>query len=531
MRQMLRDITVRKMVIYVLLLISTLIGVMLLLNARSLQNAQALEQQNQLLQQETTELHRANDQLLRARLRMARQKTYAQSGDQAGLAAETKSIDAAVETSTRHFENFLRNARQHAPAALLSGLQAEFHRVMNEGIQQQRALLTAADFAKADAHEIAVVVPASRAFSEALSRYETHAQEQGLQRAQMAANDRQMTMSIAAFILAICLIIVFLGDRYIVACVKKPLDDIKAHFQRIESGDLTKPIIPFGKNCIGQIIPHLQDMQASLARTVGSVRDGVVQINGEASEISEGNVRLAARTDEQASSVVQTASSMEELSATVRHNAQNANKARDMSQQATQAVQRGGGAVQEAVATMRKIAESSKRIDDITSLIDGIAFQTNILALNAAVEAARAGEQGRGFAVVAGEVRVLAQRSAVAAKDIKTLISTSNASVAQGAQQVEVAGATMDETLEAVRRLSALVNEIATACGEQATGLEQINTAVMQIDQITQQNATAVEQAAEAASSLQAQTQRLTQSVALFQLPAIAGAAPRLAAR
>ncbi|MEG1769190.1 MAG: methyl-accepting chemotaxis protein [Comamonas sp.] len=269
-------------------------------------------------------------------------------------------------------------------------------------------------------------------------------------------------------------------------------------------------------------------MQASLARTVGSVRDGVVQINGEASEISEGNVRLAARTDEQASSVVQTASSMEELSATVRHNAQNASKARDMSQQATQAVQRGGGVVQEAVATMRKIAESSKRIDDITSLIDGIAFQTNILALNAAVEAARAGEQGRGFAVVAGEVRVLAQRSAVAAKDIKTLISTSNANVAQGAQQVEVAGATMDETLEAVRRLSALVNEIATACGEQATGLDQINTAVMQIDQITQQNAIAVEQAAEAASSLQAQTQRLTQSVALFQLP---GTAPRLSAR
>ncbi|MNQ60966.1 Methyl-accepting chemotaxis protein II [compost metagenome] len=213
---------------------------------------------------------------------------------------------------------------------------------------------------------------------------------------------------------------------------------------------------------------------------------------------------------------------MEQLLSTVTSNAENARMANQMAATASEVVQRGGDAVQAAVSTMREIAQDSGRIEDIVGVIDGIAFQTNILALNAAVEAARAGEEGKGFAVVAAEVRSLAQRSAGAAKEIKQLLNTSGATVQAGAAQVETAGRTMEEILATIERLTLLVNDIATASNEQVTGIDQVNTAVNQMDQVTQQNAALVEEAAAAASSLETQAQRLQGAVSAFRLPPVA---------
>ena len=410
MQQFLRDITVRRMVLCVLLLVSALVAALATISTRGLLHAEdALENSHALLR-EVSSLNHANSQILLAQLGLSRQREHAAAGDQEGVAAETRGIDAALATAREQFAVFVREAQPHAPQPLLQALQSSFQALMDQGIATQRTLLAAGDAAQAAQHVRTVSIPASRALEDALARYETYATEHEAQLAQTAhANSRNAFVGMAT-VLGICLLLVVLGDRYVVHFVKYPLDEIKGHFRRIATGDLTQPIALFGKNCVGQILPFLRDMQDSLASTVGTVREGVVQINGGAAEIAAGNTDLSSRTEEQASSLEETAASMEELASTVRNNAQNAGQARDMAEQATTTAQRGGSAVEQAVATMRKIADSSRRIDDITSVIDSIAFQTNILALNAAVEAARAGEQGKGFAVVASEVRTLAQR-------------------------------------------------------------------------------------------------------------------------
>lgn len=523
MNQFLRDITVRRMVLCVLLVVAALVAALAAYSVRSLQYAEVALHASDALRGEVSLLNQSNDQLLRARLRIARQKEFTAAGDQASLADEIRSTNAALSLARKQFDAFIRLAQPHAPQALLKELQADFVNFLDQGISAQRALLAAGDAAGASEHELKVVVPASRILADAVTRYDTYANEYGVQLSQTAHSNRRATFVGSGILVVACALLVLLGDLYVVACVKRPLDDIKKHFRRIADGDLTKQIELFGNNCVGQILPYLRDMQSSLSRTVGAVREGVVQINGGATEIAAGNTDLSSRTEEQASSLEETVASMEELSATVRSNAQNATQARDMAHKASSNAQRGGIAVEKTMVTMREIASSSKRIDDITSLIDGIAFQTNILALNAAVEAARAGDQGRGFAVVASEVRTLAQRSASAAKEIKELIALSSAKVAEGSQQVEAAGATMGDILESVQQLAALVSEIATSSNEQAVGIEQVNSAITQMDQVTQQNAALVEEAAATATSLEIQARNLQDVVALFRL---AGSAP-----
>ncbi|WP_307727719.1 methyl-accepting chemotaxis protein [Massilia sp. MS-15] len=267
----------------------------------------------------------------------------------------------------------------------------------------------------------------------------------------------------------------------------------------------------------------MKTMRDSLARIVGEVRNGTDAIASASRQIASGNLDLSSRTEEQASSLEETASSMEELTSTVQQNADNARQANGLATTASQVAERGGAVVAQVVDTMASINDSSKKIVDIIGVIDGIAFQTNILALNAAVEAARAGEQGRGFAVVASEVRTLAQRSAAAAKEIKLLIDDSVSKVDAGARLVDHAGATMTEIVDSVRRVTDIMGEISSASVEQTSGIEQINVAVSQMDQVTQQNASLVEEAAAAAESLQDQASKLVQLVSVFKLD---GAAP-----
>jgi methyl-accepting chemotaxis protein len=297
-----------------------------------------------------------------------------------------------------------------------------------------------------------------------------------------------------------------------------PLRQAADSARRIADGDLTNPIHADGRDEAAQLLQALKGMQDNLAHVVSNVRGNAEGVASASSQIAQGNQDLSARTEQQASALEETAASMEQLSSTVRLNADNAQQANQLAMSASTVASQGGEVVARVVDTMKGINDSSRRIADIISVIDGIAFQTNILALNAAVEAARAGEQGRGFAVVAGEVRNLAQRSAEAAKEIKGLITDSVERVEQGSALVDQAGATMSEVVASIRRVTDIVGEISAASSEQSSGVAQVGEAVTQMDQATQQNAALVEESAAAASSLKTQAAQMVESVAVFRL-------------
>ncbi|MBY7305687.1 methyl-accepting chemotaxis protein [Escherichia marmotae] len=321
-----------------------------------------------------------------------------------------------------------------------------------------------------------------------------------------------------ACVLIVVLAVIFAVWFGIKTSLVAPMNRLIDSIRHIAGGDLVKSIEVDGSNEVGQLAESLRHMQSELVRTVGDVRNGANAIYSGASEIATGNNDLSSRTEQQAASLEETAASMEQLTATVKQNAENARQASHLALSASETAQRGGNVVDSVVQTMRDISTSSQKIADIISVIDGIAFQTNILALNAAVEAARAGEQGRGFAVVAGEVRNLAQRSAQAAREIKTLIEDSVGKVDVGSTLVESAGETMAEIVSAVTRVTDIMGEIASASDEQSRGIDQVGLAVVEMDRVTQQNAALVEESAAAAAALEEQASRLTEAVAVFRI-------------
>ena len=319
---------------------------------------------------------------------------------------------------------------------------------------------------------------------------------------------------VGALALALAAVVAWWITRSITRPLVRALDVANT----VAAGDLTSRIDVTSRDETGQLLQALKSMNESLARTVGTVRVGTDTIAVAAGQVAAGSRDLSSRTEQQASALEETASSMEELTSTVKQNADNARQANKLAESASNVAARGGEVIHQVVNTMDAINASSSKINDIIGVIDGIAFQTNILALNAAVEAARAGEQGRGFAVVATEVRNLAQRSAAAAKEIKGLIGDSSGKVADGSRLVAEAGATMQEIVESVRRVTDIMAEISAASQEQTAGIEQINGAVAQMDEGTQQNAALVEEAAAASASMQEQAARLAQAVAVFRI-------------
>ena len=337
-------------------------------------------------------------------------------------------------------------------------------------------------------------------------------------RASESVYNRAVTMLIVAAIVAA--LIAVIAGILLVRSIRAPLEQAVKAADRVASGDLSGAIHVDRQDETGQLLNALERMQQSLVQTVHSVRLNAEGVASASAQIASGNADLSSRTEEQASALEETAASMEQLGSTVRQNADNARAANQMAVKASQVAEQGGAVVAEVVETMKGINNSSQQIADIISVIDSIAFQTNILALNAAVEAARAGEQGRGFAVVAGEVRTLAQRSAEAAKEIKALIGTSVERVGQGTQLVDKAGATMADIVSSIRRVTDIMAEISAASQEQSQGVAQVGEAVTQMDQTTQQNAALVEESAAAAGALGKQAQDLVQAVAVFQLPA-----------
>ncbi|MES2261994.1 MAG: methyl-accepting chemotaxis protein [Pseudomonadota bacterium] len=359
--------------------------------------------------------------------------------------------------------------------------------------EQTAFLNTLADMAK---YQVAAV---SRASTEAHEAY---------------VSSRTMMIALTVFATALAALVAY----WITRSITMPLNRAVGMAEAVAAGDLTMRLECDTRDETGQLLRALIHMNDSLARTVGKVRSGTDTIATASNEIATGNLDLSSRTEQQASSLEETASSMEELTSTVTQNADNARQATALVVAASDFAVKGGKVVGEVVTTMGAIKESSSRIVDIIGVIDGIAFQTNILALNAAVEAARAGEQGRGFAVVASEVRNLAQRSAGAAKEIKELIGHSVETVDTGARLVDEAGATMDGIVKAVKQVADIMTEISAASQEQSSGIAQVNQAIVQIDDVTQQNAALVEEAAAAAQSMRDQADMLAEAVSVFKL-------------
>ncbi|MFN4359491.1 MAG: methyl-accepting chemotaxis protein [Hylemonella sp.] len=351
-----------------------------------------------------------------------------------------------------------------------------------------------------------------------------------------AAQAARDTIAFAQRVVLILLVLAAVIGSFIAVAIARGLtralgaepDEVSLAVNRVADGDLTQELqLRTGDR--GSIMSAVKRMQESLRKTVSTVRQGSDSVATASAQIAQGNQDLSARTESQASALEETAASMEELGSTVKQNADNARQANQLAQSASTVAVQGGEVVAQVVGTMKGISESSRKIADIISVIDGIAFQTNILALNAAVEAARAGEQGRGFAVVAGEVRTLASRSAEAAKEIKQLITDSVGRVEQGTALVDQAGQTMNEVVASIRRVTDIMGEISAASAEQSAGVSQVGEAVTQMDQATQQNAALVEEMAAAANSLRSQAQELVQAVSVFQLTE-GQASPRAAA-
>ena len=378
------------------------------------------------------------------------------------------------------------------------------------------------------------LLPARQAYLQTIEQFQSFQAQRNTQAAASVSRDIASATIYLAVMAAVALLI-GVGAAYVITrSVTAPVRQAVGVAQTIAQGDLTSRISAQRADELGDLLRALQAMQEALQRIVGEVRRSSDGISTASAEIAMGNQDLSARTEQAASSLEETASSMEEITATVRQSADAARQANQLASNAAEVAQRGGAVVHQVVATMQDIEASSQKIADIIQVIDGIAFQTNILALNAAVEAARAGEAGRGFAVVAGEVRSLAQRSAQAAKEIKDLISASVEKVGQGSALVQNAGATMADIVTSVQRVTDIIGEITAAATEQSEGIGQVNVAVNQLDQMTQQNAALVEESAAAAQSLRDQAQRLAQVVSVFRLDGHATtpveAAPALAA-
>ncbi|WP_225864093.1 methyl-accepting chemotaxis protein [Ideonella benzenivorans] len=450
---------------------------------------------------------------------------------------------AAADTVTAHRQHWSEATRQLQQQfkALLEGDDDANNAVARDALQKVDAYLAAADGVLASASGSA---EDSTALDQKLqpAREQLQAAEDGVNRIQTlvdqdiaAAQERfatEMTRLgwiFGAAMLAVLLVVLpmtLLNS----ASITLPVHHARDIALAIAQGDLTRDIHATGRDETAELLQALDHMQKSLRQLVGEVRDSSQRIHMASQEVASGNADLSSRTEQTASNLEETASAMEELTATVRDSATSAGHASELADSAAQVARRGGDAVAQVVDTMDEINRSSHKIADIIGVIDGIAFQTNILALNAAVEAARAGEQGRGFAVVASEVRSLAGRSAEAAREIKTLISASVEKVENGARQVQDAGATMNEIVSSVQRVNDIIQEISTAASEQSKGIDQVNVAVVQLDQMTQQNAALVEQSTASAESLKDQAGRLNEVVARFHLGGATATTARSAA-
>ena len=486
----------------------------------SVHSLNALGEGNEIDRQlvnQMTILSKGNDQYFRVVTRLSRVMEGRASGSAVGADAFTP-VQQALDNMKTLLAQFKTMAPGPMDAETANSVITNWQKLLDEGIAPQVSLAQQGTLEAYRAQANNVTPPLSRAFGASAEAFNKAAGSKLDETRVTVDKLTSITKVIILVAVVIGLFILLFTDRYLVAMLVKPLERIRNHFTIIAQGDLSQPVEDFGRNCVGKLVPLLRAMQDSLREAVSAIRSGTENIYRGAAEISSGNNDLSSRTEEQAAALEQTAASMEQLTATVKFNADNARQASSLAETATGTAQQGGRLVGEVVTTMQGISGSSKKIAEITSVINSIAFQTNILALNAAVEAARAGEQGRGFAVVASEVRNLAQRSAGAAKEIATLIEDSVQRVEKGSALVSSAGSTMHDILKSVQDVNEIMKHIAAASEEQSKGISQVGTAVTEMDSVTQQNASLVEEVSAAASALERQTQELQASVAKFRL-------------
>ena len=426
-------------------------------------------------------------------------------------------IASTIEEITRTQKAIEALPLTEADRALMARIALERQAVL-DSLARVRQAKAAGDPAAASREALQVFNPATEVYLASLREFVAL---QDTQAAGLMAGfnaERQLTIKVAAAGVLFILTALVCGGLWLGRSIQRPLTAAIAAAERIARGDLAGDIAVDRADEFGDLARALQGMNQSLAALIGQVRLATDSIGTASREIATGNVDLSSRTEQTASNLQQAASSMEELTGTVSHTAESARSANALAASAAEVAARGGSVVAQVVATMQDINASSKKVVDIIGTIDGIAFQTNILALNAAVEAARAGEQGRGFAVVASEVRSLAQRSAEAAKEIKSLIGSSVDKVESGSRLVADAGSTMQDIVASVQRVNDIISEISAAAAEQSSGLGQMNGAVADLDRMTQQNAALVEQSTAAAESLKHQASRLGELVATFRL-------------
>ncbi|MDH1087002.1 methyl-accepting chemotaxis protein [Pantoea brenneri] len=468
---------------------------------------------------ELNSLYQSNADLMRARANAALAVRKIEIGLLEEGAGVTKLAQADVLTSQQNLKRFIDAGTVTAHGKKLADAVAGSYKAyLEQGI---RPMMSALDKQYTDEYyqllEGNLASLAAR-YSKAVDDFGQYAnQVTAAQLAQAAYNETKMKVLIAVAVVLTLLLLV-LAWQLLRRMLLQPLNNAIVHLEQVAAGDLSQALPAAGNNELGRLNHALAEMQQALRASVSQVREASLQIDIGSRELAAGNVNLSQRTEESAASLEQTAASMEQLTATVRLNASNAQQAHQLANAVSDTADRGAEVVCYVMEKMHEITDSANRIGDILSVIDGIAFQTNILALNAAVEAARAGEQGRGFAVVANEVRTLAQRSANAAKEIRTLIGDSQTRVKEGSEMATRAGETMDEISGEVMRVTALMKEISMASDEQSRGIEQVNLAVTQMDEAAQQNAALVEQATAATQSLEAQSGQLQATMAQFRL-------------
>ncbi|MDU4941037.1 MAG: methyl-accepting chemotaxis protein [Mixta calida] len=484
-----------------------------------------LQQSNRSLDEATQEiqirmaLSNSSNHLRTARLLVIHAAAAARIGEMEEFRSILSAVEKRLGQAQQNFTTYQnRPNKGEADSALDAPLQAHFNSYLEKGVMPMVQSAKQGSFEGVIAQETDITRKLDDSYNEVLLKAIQIRTARAEAINQQATAQSHLGYLIMGLAFAVALVLTLMTFIFLRRVVIQPLHQAGESIARIAAGDLTAPPRRWGRGEIGVLSANLQAMQQALVTTVGVVREGAVAIYQGSGEISAGNTDLSSRTEQQASALEQTAASMEQLTATVKQNADNAHHASQLAADASGKAREGGDIVSGVISTMNNISGSSKKIAEITTVINSIAFQTNILALNAAVEAARAGEQGRGFAVVASEVRNLAQRSAQAAKEIEALIAESVHLIGQGSEQVSHAGATMTDIVEAVRRVTDIMAEIAAASDEQSRGIQQVSLAVTEMDNVTQQNASLVEEASSAAASLEEQAARLTQAVAAFRL-------------
>ncbi|AIN16962.1 hypothetical protein CH54_2006 [Yersinia rochesterensis] len=517
---MLKKITIKNGLIAQLSIMSLILLIVSIIGVNSIrESSRALQAINQIQGEELGALSNSFNATLSARTEAALAIHQLEIGLIDESLETAKQAEESLALSQKEMAHFISAVSERGDGqTLATNIQKSYKDYVDNGVNPMLAAIKAgyAD----EYYEVLEksITAISKAFNNDVVAFRSYAQNAGrlqIDKANSAANIKLTIIVVAGIITLVSAVLAWFALKYIIL---RPLEQSIHQLEYIAAGDLTHSINSEGNTELARLARALETMQQSLVVSVSNVRDVGGQIGVGSRELAAGNTHLAERTEESASSLEQTAASMEQLTSTVKMNAENSDQANRLAMSVSDIANKGSKVVSHVVDKMQAITTSSRRISDIIAVIDGIAFQTNILALNAAVEAARAGEQGRGFAVVAGEVRNLAQRSAQSAKEIKDLIIESQNRVREGADMAESAGKTMHEIADEVSRVTALMREISAASYEQSSGIEQVNVAIAQMDQVAQQNATLVEQAAAATRSLEEQADALSASMAVFKL-------------